>query len=96
MADNEKDILLDKDFDLSISNGDFDVGNSWGQDVEIIISLSKGELKSDPLLGVNLIEKINAKQGAIRAKQAIKLNLKRDEKTIKKVEISEGKINIIP
>lgn len=95
MADNT-DILLDDDFDLMIENGDFKLGDAWGQDIELILTLSKGELKSDPLLGPDLIQAINAKERNVRIEQRVKVSLERDGKKISDINFENGNINIIP
>ena len=91
-----QDILLDKNKDLKIVNGDFDFGDSFEQDVEIILSLTKGDLKSDPVLGVDLIKNVNSQISETALKQKIRLNLQRDNKKIGKITIENGTINIEP
>jgi len=88
------DILLDNDNDLKIINCDFSVGNSFEQEVKIILSIVKGELKSDPVLGVDLIKNINSFISEIGLKQKIRLNLQRDNKKTGKISIDNGIINI--
>ena len=91
-----KDILLDKNNDLLIKNGDFAVGDSFEQDVKIILSLTKGELKSDPVLGVDLIKNVNSQISETELKQKIRLNLERDNKKVGKISLENGTINIEP
>jgi hypothetical protein len=95
MADHT-DILLDDTFDLIIENGDFKLGDAWVQDIELILTLSKGELKSDPLLGPYLIQAINAKERNVRIEQRVKVNLERDGKQVSNIKIDNGNIIIIP
>ncbi len=56
-----KDILLDANFDLSIKDGDFEIGESTAQNIEQILWASPGEFP-DPKIGVQIIRYINASQ----------------------------------
>ena len=91
-----EDILLDENKDLKIENGDFAFGDSFEQDVEIIMSLTKGDLKSDAVLGVDLIKNINSNISETGLKQKIRLNLQRDNKKVGKIAVENGTINIEP
>jgi len=92
----EKDILLDENNDLKIVNGDFAVGDSFEQDVRLILGLTKGSLKSDPVLGPDLIRLINSGANETEIVQKIKLNLQRDNKKVGKITFDNGTINIEP
>lgn len=90
------DILLGLNDDLSIENGDFEVGDSLIQEVGVIIRLQKGELKSDPLMGPNLVRLINSNIDAVALESVLKINLERDRKNYEEVRNliqMEGKIN---
>ena len=92
MATDNDDILIDNNGDEIIKNGDFAIGDGSLDDCFIIFKLNTGVLKSDPILGPNLITMMN-KQGAQQEmKQALKLHLNRDKKTYKKLDIKDGKI----
>ena len=80
------DFLLDDNDDMIIANGDFQTGDSIDQEVGIIIRLNQGEMKSDPVLGPNLVRMINAKANHERIKSVMKLNLARDAKDYDKVK----------
>jgi hypothetical protein len=75
-----KDILLDKDFDLLIENGDFVIGDSEAQEVGIILSISTGELKSDPLIGANLIQFIRGNASKDTIEKHVRAQLELDDK----------------
>lgn len=75
-----KDFLLDDQNDLLIKDGDFVVGESLTQEVSIILRLNQGELKSDPLLGANLIRLINSAVSEDQLQTIIKMHLQRDGK----------------
>lgn len=87
------DITIDENNDLGIKFGDFSVGNSSMQEIELILLLNKGELKRDPLLGCNLIKFQNATISSNEITQIIRLNLKRDGKT-NSVKIIDNQIQI--
>jgi len=76
----EKDIQLDVNDDLIIQNGDFIIGESLFQEVGILLRLNQGELKSDPLLGPNLIELEKGAASGKEFKTRVRLHLQRDGK----------------
>ena len=88
-----KDILLGDDGDLLIRDGDFVIGDSLTQDVSRILKLNKGSLKSDPLLGVNLIELMNSEASQTSVETIVRLNLQRDGKDYNEVK-SVLKLNV--
>lgn len=80
MAENVG-ILLDDDLDLLIGpNGTFVNGDSELDEVAVILSLSPGELTSDPLLGPSLLRLTRGVNGAGKAVALTKLHLTRDGK----------------
>jgi hypothetical protein len=80
-----KDIILNND-ELAIVNGDFMVGESFTQEVACILKLNQGELKSDPLLGPNLVRLVNSNIGQDELQTVIKFNLARDGKDYSEVK----------
>ncbi|MCZ2393422.1 MAG: hypothetical protein LC105_06180 [Chitinophagales bacterium] len=66
-----KGILLDDNFDLSVKNGHLDFGEATIQEVGLLLGLNKGELKDDPRLGPNLIEKIRSTKTSMSEIQQI-------------------------
>ncbi|GEN71574.1 hypothetical protein [Chryseobacterium lathyri] len=63
------DILLNNDNDLSIVNGDFQIGESERQEIESILISFKGEFKNSPLLGAEIprmLKARNTRQGITR------------------------------
>lgn len=77
---DEKDILLDSNDDLTFKDGDFAVGESLTQEVGIILRLNQGDLKSDPLLGPNLIQLEKGVEDTNEFQERVKIHLKRDGK----------------
>lgn len=74
-----RDILLDENDDLIIANGDFLLGDSLTQEVGIILRLNQGDLKSDPLLGPNLI-RLEKSTEINEFQERVKVHLERDGK----------------
>lgn len=81
-----KDALLDANDDLLIENGDFVIGESLTQEVGIILRLNQGQLKSDPLLGPNLVRLINSKASTQDIQTMVKTHLARDGKDYEQVK----------
>lgn len=74
------DIILNENNEPVIINGDLRIGESELQEVSIILQLRQGELKSDPVLGVNLQHYINSKENRTAVERTIKIHLQRDGK----------------
>ena len=53
------DVLLDKDGDLKIEDGDFKTGYSDEQHQELILRTHKGEWKESPEVGVGIADMLN-------------------------------------
>ncbi|KQC30173.1 hypothetical protein [Flagellimonas eckloniae] len=76
----EQDFLLGEDGDLLIENGDFVVGDSLDQEVQAILEMAQGELKEDPILGVDIFRLVHSNVTEADLKQRVKLHLARDGK----------------
>jgi hypothetical protein len=74
------DFVIDSENDLIIQNGDFAVRDSLTQDVAIILELAQGGLKSDPILGPNLVQMMRGIGNQERIARSVKLHLARDNK----------------
>ena len=87
-----KDVLV-SDFDLVISNGDFEVDNSQAQSVEILLISSQGEWKEYPEAGADII---SAKNGMIDRfmDRKIRVQLEADGFKIQELNINEKGINL--
>lgn len=88
------DILLDSNFEDKVENGDFAIGEGTQDDCQVILGLTTGALKSDPILAPNLIQMINSNKGPSEVIQKIKLNLNRDSKFPKSIELKNGAVDI--
>lgn len=63
------DILLNNENDISIINGDFQIGESSQQEIEAVLISFKGEYKNTPLLGAEIkrmLKARNTRQGITR------------------------------
>jgi hypothetical protein len=94
MATENNDILLNDDGSFKIENGDFAIGDGTLDDCNIIIKANTGTIKLDPILGPNIIRMTNSNTSPTQMKQEIKLHLNRDNKFPKKLDITNGFINI--
>jgi hypothetical protein len=83
---NNFDFMLDNNDDLQIVNGDFVIGESILQEVGIIIRLNSGDLKSDPVLGPNLIQLINSKEDPQEFEERVRIHLARDNKNYEDIK----------
>ena len=72
-----KDILLE-DNDLVIENGDFKIGESDQQSIELIIDSYLGHWKESPLCGVGVDLFLNSSGQQLALKRAISVQLEAD------------------
>lgn len=88
-----KDIQLTDDYDLSIKNGDFVIGNSEERHVEHLLISKQGEWKNSPLTGCNIQ---TAKNGSITRMldRHIRIQLEADGFNLDTMKISEKGIQI--
>jgi hypothetical protein len=84
--------LIDSNGDEIVTAGDFAIGDGTLDDCNIIFRLNTGALKSDPILGPNLITMINSNKQDADIKQSLALHLARDNKYAKKLDIKNGNI----
>ena len=88
--------MLNADGDLDIRNGDFVVGESDDQHVELILASTKGSFLQSPQLGVglpNFINKQNNSSDDLR--RAINVNLQADGYKVLSLTIgTDGMFNL--
>ncbi|GIZ09977.1 hypothetical protein [Flavobacterium sp. UMI-01] len=75
-----KGILLDENNDLLITGGQMVVGDSIMQEVAIIIEMPQAALKSNPLLGADLIKLLKANTSKVDIERTIRIQLEKDRK----------------
>ncbi|UGU15219.1 hypothetical protein LS482_16220 [Sinomicrobium kalidii] len=83
-----RDILIDKDDDLVFRNGDFATGESLTQEVALLLRLTQGELKDDPILGPNLFQFMQAGKSPAQdeIQRRVKIHLQRDGKDYNEIK----------
>lgn len=81
-----KDVLLNENNDLAVVNGDFSVGESEVQEVALILQYHQRSLKSDPLLGANMMELIKGKYDRTAVEKRVKIQLERDGKNYDEIK----------
>lgn len=91
--ENAKDFIFADD--LVIQNGDFLVEASDGQHIEHILLADRGQFRQHPLVGVGMQKQYNASPNRQKLKQEIKLQLRADNMTVKKLTIADGDTMII-
>lgn len=80
------DVLLDNIEELTIRGGDFVTEDSRLQEVGIILRLNQGDLKSDPLLGPNLIQMEKGLEVTTAFKERVRIHLARDGKDYNEIK----------
>lgn len=87
-----KDILLEND-DLQLVNGDFFVGDSQNQSVELLLKTMQGEWKQHPEAGCGLSK---AQNGVIDRflNRNIRVQLQADGFSVEKLNIGENGLEI--
>lgn len=87
-----KDILLDDSNDLIIQNGDFKVGESDPQHIQLIIESYIGSWKQFPLLGVGISFYKNSSGQSLALKRSIAIQLETDGYDKPDVRVNPGDI----
>lgn len=81
------DILIDPETkDVIIRNGDFVIGDSQDQEVELILSMEQGESKEDPVLGAGLIRLVHTTANEWQVRQLARQHLARDGKNYEDIK----------
>jgi hypothetical protein len=89
------DLLLDDAFDLAVEAGDLVVGQSTQQHQNLLLLLSKGELRHFPLTGVG-IRSYMLDDGSIGiANGAIKREFEADGMVVQRVQNRAGGLQIV-
>lgn len=88
----QNDILTNATGDLMIEGGDFVVGTSDQQHILHIMQAAPGHYKQHPMIGANAVQLINGSSETL--KRQIKLHLLSDGYSIKKMSVTNGKVNI--
>lgn len=83
------DLLLDENKDIRIEAGDLIIGDSFIQEVGLILGSAKGEWKNEVLIGANLKALLKTKVDNSKIQQQIRLALEQDNKKLKEILFNE-------
>ena len=83
------DILIDQDtYEIRIENGDFVLGESDPQHIELIFVIDKGQNRQYPLLGLGILKQLSGNIDPLALKQAIQKNLVDDGYRVNKIIVT--------
>jgi hypothetical protein len=83
-----KDIILDDDLDLLITDGDLTVSYSDEQHMLIIVNTSVGSFKQAPLMGVGITQYISSSGQTDALRRSINIQLAADGYKVNEVAIT--------
>ena len=89
-----KDIMLDENNDLIISNGDFVLSESLLQETKLIMQTAPGHWRYNPILGLDMERFINDEASYDEIKAELKKQLKLDGKRLKEFQVVGDQIKI--
>lgn len=87
-----KGILLGENNELIIENGTLKIAETTMQDAYVVLSANQGEIKNDPIAGVNLVRMIRAKYSREKMRKTIEVGL---TKVNINVDDIRGQVNAI-
>ena len=85
-----KDILVDENNDLMISNGDFVIGPSDVQHVDHIIMAFPGEYKEHPEIGLGAVAYVKSNTSKVKFKRDLRIQLNYDGYKKPVIDLSKG------
>ncbi len=89
-----KDILLDQNNDLAIQNGDFVVGLSDPQHVDLILQTNPGEWKEFPQVGFGVKGYLKSVENTVKFKRNLRIQLNFDGYINPRIDLSKGYKNL--
>jgi hypothetical protein len=85
------DILLNDDYSLKCVNGDFATGDSDAQNVDLLLTSTKGSFKESPAVGVGLINFLKKNVSSLREiRREIMVQLQNDGYKASNFEVDEN------
>lgn len=81
MADPARDFLLDETGRLIIRHGGIATGDSYTQEVALLMLTNQGELRHDPLAGCNLVRRTNSRISRSELERVVRIQVERDGKS---------------
>ncbi|AXT59699.1 hypothetical protein D1816_04785 [Aquimarina sp. AD10] len=85
-----KDFKLDNNRDLVIKNGDFAIGDTDQQNIELLLLSHKGSFKEHPILGVGITDYLKSPEiiSRLRLENEISNQLEYDNFFIKDLDVN--------
>lgn len=90
MPKKSQDILLDENYKPIINNGDFVIGDSNDQHVELLLRANKGNFLEFPAVGVGFDQRRNGLFDQTTLERDIRMELEKDGYEIKEIAIDEN------
>ncbi len=87
------DILLDDNNDVQVKDGDFVVGNSDNQNVELLFLANKADWKQNPMIGIGINEMIKGHM-TTEVRRNIDVGLSADGYKARSITINNGIVQI--
>lgn len=85
-----KDLLLDDDWDLLISNGDLVIGESDQQHIALVVVTAPGHWKENPFLGFNAGMYLGSNSNPAEMKVNLQEQLKSDNAILEKLLVTDN------
>ncbi len=86
-----EDIIFDSD--IVIENGDFKIGESIYQEVDVLLQIPQGGLRENGYFGIDLANQLD-EDGSVNFEAELKKQLKLDKKRLKTYHINGANLNI--
>ena len=88
---NRQDILMDSEGNWMVENGDFVIGESDDQHVEILLASRKGMIRETPVIGAGITDFVNKQNIDLNGlEREITVNLQADGYKSKKLAFDEN------
>jgi len=86
-----QDFKLNAEMDLEIKNGDFDIGDTDQQNIELILLAHKGNFKEHPILGVGIASYLKSPEiiSRLRLENEINNQLEFDNFKVKDLDVND-------
>ena len=88
-----QDILIENDGSYQIVNGDFNIGESDQQHIELILGSNPNDWKRSPITGAGLIKNLGGNLTGF-AKRNVTVQLEADGYALDKINESENGLNV--